>query len=55
VLSGHRRKKKRTCYLGILPFLDSSEDAGNLIRHLENGRPTAVSIYSLSPVSLGIL
>jgi hypothetical protein len=47
-LSGRQRKKTRTNYPGILPFLDISEDAGNLIRRLENGEPTAVSIYSLS-------
>jgi hypothetical protein len=50
--SGGPRKKKRTYYPGILPFLDISEDAGNRIRRLENGQPTAVSIYSPSPVSL---
>ena len=39
------RKKKRTYYPGILPYLDISEGASNPIRCLENGQPIAVSIH----------
>jgi hypothetical protein len=43
--SGRPRKKRRTYYPGILPYLDISGGAGNTIHHLENGQPTAVSIH----------
>ena len=43
--SGPPRKKKRTYYPGILPYLDISEGAGNASFHLKNEQPTAVSIH----------
>lgn len=39
------RKKKRTYYPGVLPYLDISEGTGHTIYHLENGQPTAVSAH----------
>lgn len=42
--AGHAKKRRRTYYPSILPFLDISEGAGNPICRPENGQPTAVSI-----------
>ena len=43
--SGRPRKKKRTYYPGVLPFLDIAGGAGNTVHHPENGQPTAVSVH----------
>jgi hypothetical protein len=43
--SGRPKKKKRTYYPGVLPYLDISEGAGNAVYHPENEQPTAVSIH----------
>ena len=43
--SGRPRKKKRTYYPAVLPFLDIAGGAGNTVHHPENGQPTAVSVH----------
>lgn len=43
--SGRPRKKKRTYYPGVLPFLDIAGGAGNTVHHPVNGQPNAVSVH----------